>query len=119
MKIRFYFNWVNGGFGLIDASRRYTVATDVVESSGIGGTNSPNKSVQAFFNYLNHLEITHLVFVLAAHAHNGHISGMPQIAYHFVDKRTKYIYQKYRKNMDDNEVYFNDANNSKKKRELN
>ena len=106
----------NGRFGLIDASRRYTVATDVVESSGIGGTKKPNNSVQAVVNYLNHLRITHLDFVLATHAHNDHIGGMPQIAYHFVDKRTKFLYKKYRKNKQDNEVYFNDAYNSMKKK---
>ena len=106
----------NGKFGLIDASRRYAVATDVVESSGKGGTLNPNESVQAVVNYLNHLGITHLDFVLATHAHTDHIGGMPQIAYHFVDKGTKFIYKKYRKNKQNNEVNFNDAYNSMKKK---
>ena len=109
----------NGKFGLIDASRRYTLATDVVESSGYGGTKYPNKSVQAVVNYLNHLGVTYLDFVLATHAHSDHIGGMPQIAYHFVDKRTKFLYKKYRKNAEDNEVYFNAAYNSCKKKEPN
>ena len=106
----------NGKFGLIDASRRYTLATDVVESSGYGGTKKPNGSVKAVVNYLNHLGVTHLDFVLATHAHTDHIGGMPQIAYHFVDKRTKFLYKKYRKNLEDNEVYFNDAYNSMQKK---
>ena len=106
----------NGRFGLIDASRRYLLATDVVESSSKKGTINPNRSVQAVVNYLNYLGITHLDFVLATHAHSDHIGGMPQIAYHFVDKRTKFIYKKYRKNKEDNEVLFNDVYNSMKKK---
>ena len=60
--------------------------------------------------------ITHLDFVLATHAHTDHIGGMSQIAYHFVDKRTKFIYKKYRKNKENNEVLFNYVYNSMKKK---
>ena len=106
----------NGRFGLIDASRRYALSNDEVESSYKGGTVNPNKSVQAVINYLKHLRITHLDFVLATHAHTDHIGGMSQIAYHFVDKRTKFLYKQYRRNKENNEVLFNYVYNSMKKK---
>ena len=81
-----------GRFGLIDASRPYSKAEDIVESSGKGAERSPDKSGQAVVNYLKHLNVTHLDWILAAHAHADHIGGMPQIAYHFVDEDTKYLY---------------------------
>jgi len=102
----------NGRYGLIDASRPYSGAKDVVESAGKGGEKSPDKSAQAVVNYLTHLGITHLDFILSTHAHSDHIGGMPQIAYHFVDKNTKFLYKKYRVNKENNEVYFNAAYNS-------
>ena len=106
----------NGRYGLIDASRPYSGATDVVESAGKGAEKSPDRSAQAVVNYLNHLGITHLDFILSTHAHSDHIGGMPQIAYHFVDKNTKFLYKKYRKNKQDAEVFFNAAYNSMKKK---
>jgi len=102
----------NGRYGLIDASRPYSGAKDVVESAGKGAEKSPDRSAQAVVNYLNHLGITHLDFILSTHAHSDHIGGMPQIAYHFVDKNTKFLYKKYRVNKENNEVYFNAAYNS-------
>ena len=102
----------NGRYGLIDASRPYSGAKDVVESAGKGAEKSPDRSVQAVVNYLTHLGITHLDFILSTHAHSDHIGGMPQIAYHFVDKNTKFLYKKYRVNKENNEVYFNAAYNS-------
>ena len=39
---------------------------------------------------------------------------MPQIAYHFVDKNTVFLYKKYRKNREDNTAYFEAAYNSMK-----
>ena len=79
-----------------------------------GAEESPDNSTQAVVNYLNHLGITHLDFVLVTHAHIDHIGGIPQIAYHFVDKNTKFLYKKYRVNKEDNKVYFNPAYNSMK-----
>jgi len=102
----------NGRYGLIDASRPYSGAKDVVESAGKGAEKSPDRSAQAVVNYLNHLGITHLDFILSTHSHSDHIGGMPQIAYHFVDKNTKFLYKKYRVNKENNEVYFNAAYNS-------
>ena len=102
----------NGRYGLIDASRPYSGAKDVVESAGKGAEKSPDRSAQAVVNYLHHLGITHLDFILSTHAHSDHIGGMPQIAYHFVDKNTKFLYKKYRVNKENNEVYFNAAYNS-------
>ena len=104
----------NGRYGLIDASRPYSKADDVVESAGKRGEDSPDRSAQAVVNYLNHLEVSHLDFILATHAHSDHIGGMPQIAYHFVDKNTIYLYKQYRETREDNEAYFNAAYNSMK-----
>ena len=102
----------NGRYGLIDACKPYLGATDIVESSSKDAEENPDKSVQAVINYLIHLGITHLDFVLVTHAHIDHIGGIPQIAYHFVDKKTKFLYKKYRVNMEDNEVNFKPAYNS-------
>lgn len=104
----------NGRYGLIDASRPFSGATDVVESAGKGAEKSPDRSAQAVVNYLNYLKVTHLDFILATHAHSDHIGGMPQIAYHFVDKSTTYLYKKYRETKEDNEAFFNAAYNSMK-----
>ena len=78
----------NGRFGLIDAGMPYSQATDVVESTGKVGEYNPDRSVQAVVNYLKYLGVNHLDFVLGTHAHLDHIGGIPQIAYHFVDKKT-------------------------------
>ena len=102
----------NGRYGLIDACKPYLGATDIVESPSKDAEENPDKSVQAVINYLIHLGITHLNFVLVTHAHIDHIGGIPQIAYHFVDKKTKFLYKKYRVNMEDNEVNFKPAYNS-------
>ena len=104
----------NGRYGLIDASRPHLGATDIVESISIGAEESPDNSAQAVVNYLTHLGIDHLDFVLVTHAHIDHIGGMPQIAYHFVNKNTKFIFKKYRINREDNKMYFNPAYNSMK-----
>ena len=77
----------NGRFGLIDADMPYSQATDVVESTGKGGVNNPDRSVQAVVNYLKYLGVTLFDFVLGTHAHSHHIGGIPQIAYHFVDNK--------------------------------
>ena len=106
----------NGRYGLIDASRPYSGATDVVESAGKGAEKSPDRSAQAVVNYLEHLGVIRLDFILATHAHSDHIGGMPQIAYHFVDKNTRFLYKKYRINRENNEVYFNAAYNSMKEK---
>ena len=103
-----------GRFGLIDASNPYADATDVVESAGKRTEKNPDRSAQAVVNYLNHLKVTHLDFILSTHAHADHIGGMPQIAYHFVDKSTVFIYKKYRVNRENNTAYFNAAYNSMK-----
>ena len=104
----------NGRFGLIDSSKPYSGATDVVETSGKRGESNPDRSGQAVVNYLNHLKVSHLDFILATHAHSDHIGGMPQIAYHFVDKNTVYLYKQYRETSQDNEAYFLAAYNSMK-----
>ena len=104
----------NGRFGLIDAGMPYSQATDVVKSTGKGGVNNPDRSVQAVVNYLKYLGVTHLDFVLGTHAHSDHIGGIPQIAYHFVDKKTIYLYKQYRKTKENNEDYFIAAYNSMK-----
>ena len=51
-------------------------------------------------------------FVLVTHAHIDHIGGIPQIAYHFVNKNTKFIFKKYRVNKENNKICFNPAYNS-------
>lgn len=104
----------NGRFGLIDASRPYAEAEDVVESAGRGAEKSPDKSGQAVVNYLNQLKVKHLDWILATHAHSDHIGGMPQIAYHFVDENTKYLYKEYRETRENNEAFFTAAINSMK-----
>ena len=106
----------NGRYGLIDASRPYSGAEDVVEPPGKMQEKSPDRSGQAVVNYLNNLEVTHLDWILATHAHADHIGGMPQIAYHFVDKTTKYLYKQYRETRENNEANFNAAINSMKKK---
>jgi hypothetical protein len=42
---------------------------------------------------------------------------MPQIAYHFVNEDTKYLYKKYRETKENNEAFFTAAYNSMKKKE--
>jgi len=106
----------NKRYGLVDASYPFLGAKDVVESLGNRGAKDPDKSVQAVVNYLNYLGVTHLDFIIATHAHIDHIGGMPQIAYHFVDKRTKFYYKKYRINKSNNEALFNAVYNSMKKK---
>ena len=104
----------NGRFGLIDASNPYAEATDVVESAGKRAEKNPDRSAQAVVNYLNHLKVEHLDFILSTHAHSDHIGGMPQIAYHFVDKNTNFIYKEYRPNRENNQALFDAAYNSMK-----
>ena len=104
----------NGRFGLIDASKPYSGAEDVVESAGKGAEKSPDRSAQAVVNYLTKLGVTHLDFILVTHAHSDHIGGMPQIAYHFVDKNTIYLYKQYRPTSQNNEAFFTAAYNSMK-----
>ena len=41
---------------------------------------------------------------------------MPQIAYHFVDETTKFLYKEYRKNREDNTDLFKAAYNSMEKK---
>jgi hypothetical protein len=83
-----------------------------VVSISKGAEESPDNSSQAVVNYLTYLGITHLDFVLVTHAHIDHIGGIPQIAYHFVNKNTKFIFKKYRVNRENNKMYFNPAYNS-------
>lgn len=104
----------NGRYGLIDACRPYAEAKDVVESAGKMAEKNPDRSAQAVVNYLNNLKVSHLDFILATHAHSDHIGGMPQIAYHFVDKSTTYYYKQYRETKENNEAFFTAAYNSMK-----
>ena len=106
----------NKRFGLVDASYAYSGERDIVEWAGKGGVKDPDKSVQAVVNYLNYLGVTHLDFIIATHAHPDHIGGMPQIAYHFVDKRTKYYYKKFRISIYKNDAYYKKVYNSMKKK---
>ena len=103
-----------GRYGLIDASNPYANAEDVVESAGKRAEKSPDRSAQAVVNYLNNLGVEYLDFILSTHAHSDHIGGMPQIAYHFVDERTKFLYKEYRVNKEDNTELFQAAYNSMK-----
>ena len=104
----------NKRYGLIDASNPYSGATDVVESAGKSAEKNVDRSAQAVVNYLNHLKVENLDFILSTHAHSDHIGGMPQIAYHFVDKNTKFLYKKYRVNRENNTALFDTAYNSMK-----
>ena len=106
----------NKRYGLVDASYAYSGERDIVEWAGKGGVKDPDKSVQAVVNYLNYLGVTHLDFIIATHAHPDHIGGMPQIAYHFVDKRTKYYYKKFRISIYKNDAYYKKVYNSMKKK---
>ena len=78
-----------------------------MESISIGAEESLDNSSQALLNYLTHLD-----FGLVTHAHIDYIGGIPQIAYHFVNKNTKFIFKKYRVNRENNKMYFNPAYNS-------
>ena len=100
----------NGRFGLIDSSNPYKDAKEV-EIVGRAEKN-PDRSVQAVVNYLKHLKVEKLDFILSTHAHSDHIGGMPLIAYHFVDEGTKFIYKEYRKNREDNTALFKAAINA-------
>ena len=106
----------NGRYGLIDSSNPYAGAEDVVEPAGKRAEKSPDRSAQAVVNYLENLEVKHLDWILSTHAHSDHIGGMPQIAYHFVDEGTKFLYKEYRKNREDNTELFQAAINSMKKK---
>ena len=99
----------NGHFGLVDSSRAYKYIENEVEHVQINKTigeknhwsKDPDKSVQAVINYLNYLKVDKLDFILATHAHNDHIGGIPAIAYYFVNESTKYYYREYRKTKED------------------
>ena len=97
----------NGRFGLIDSGNPYSGAEEV-EVVGRAEKN-PDRSVQAIVNYLKHLKVEKLDFILSTHAHADHIGGMPLIAYYFVDEGTKFIYKEYRKNREDNTALFKAA----------
>ena len=100
----------NGRFGLIDSSNPYAGAEEV-EVVGRAEKN-PDRSVQAVVDYLKHLKVEKLDFILSTHAHADHIGGMPLIAYYFVDEGTKFIYKEYRKNREDNTALFKAAYNA-------
>ena len=99
----------NGRYGLIDSSNPYAGAEDVVVPAGKRAEKSPDRSAQAVVNYLENLKVKHLDWILSTHAHSDHIGGMPQIAYHFVDEGTKFLYKEYRKNREDNTELFQAA----------
>ena len=99
----------NGHFGLVDSSRAYKYIEHEVEHVQINKTigekdhwtKDPDKSVQAVITYLNYLKVDKLDFIIATHAHNDHIGGIPAIAYYFVNESTKYYYREYRKTKED------------------
>jgi len=99
----------NGRFGLVDASNSYRYLKNEVERVNIetskGETNQwanfSQYSVQAVLDYLNHLNVTKLDFIIGTHSHNDHIGGIPAIAFKYVDNRTIYYYRKYRRNLED------------------
>lgn len=99
----------NGKFGLIDSSNPYKYIENEVEpveiDENIGEVNqwstSEDQSVQAVLNYLDHLKVNKLDFIIGTHSHSDHIGGIPAVAYKYVDSNTKYYYREYRKNKED------------------
>ena len=78
----------------------------MVESVRKGTVKSQDSNAQTVVNYLTKLGAANLNFILSIHPHSDHIGGMSQMAYHFVDKNTIYLYKQYRPTSQDNEVSF-------------
>ena len=99
----------NGRFGLVDASNSYKYLKNEVERVKIETykgeinqwANNSEYSVQAVLDYLEHLNVTKLDFIIGTHSHNDHIGGIPAIAYKYVDNTTIYYYRKYKRNLED------------------